>query len=102
MIKIIDKDLKSMRLGLGMTLPEVASKTYLTKQTISNIELKKIENKSTEYLIRIVLSNLYSNFSEEDINIRISMGELGISVKSKNDIEVFKKKLAQLTSSIMQ
>ena len=83
------KEVRARRLGLGMSVQDLAEKTYLSKQTILNIENKEKVSKSTLYLLELVTDKLYENYSVDEKEKRILLGTAGF------DLRLFKKEVVK-------
>ena len=75
--------IKYVRLALGISLEELATKTYLTRQSIWRMELGKSNQTSTKYLLSKILMEEFEKINTDDnsLDFRLKCAERGIKFK---------------------
>jgi transcriptional regulator with XRE-family HTH domain len=100
-IYLTSEDAKAMRLGLGLTLDELAIESHMSKAEISGIETgyrKYSEQKML--LLQFVFEKLYSVYDSYEAVARMAMGkQFGKRINTKEKYEHYLKKLSTLKDS---
>ena len=93
------RDAKAMRLGLGLTLAQVAEESYLSSQELSQLENDARDNipKGKYLLLQFVYEKLYSKYDTEEALARMAMGKIfGKRIKTQELYEHYLKELKNL------
>ena len=64
------KGIRYMRNFIGESAAEVGFHVYVTKQTVSNLELEKVTSPSTVKVITDYLISKFNDIPEEECNLR--------------------------------
>jgi hypothetical protein len=100
----LDKDnLKAMRLGLGLTIEELGDISYMTISQLALMEAKGHDGSHTSearwLLMQLVLEKLYSEYTDEEKELRITLGKtFGKRINTKRKLEKYTKELYSINN----